>query len=68
MDRVRLAGLYGVDVTYRPAPETEIAVPEDTVVAVLAALGVDASTPAPSRTPWPRTSSAPRTVCSAPAR
>ncbi|WNI15510.1 4-alpha-glucanotransferase [Actinacidiphila sp. ITFR-21] len=45
MDRVRLAALYGVDVTYRPAPGTEVAVPEDTVVAVLAALGVDASTP-----------------------
>ncbi|MFC4035422.1 4-alpha-glucanotransferase [Streptomyces polygonati] len=44
MDRVRLAALYGVDVSYRPAPGTEVAVPEDTVVAVLAALGVDAST------------------------
>jgi 4-alpha-glucanotransferase len=44
MDRVRLAALYGVDVTYRPSPETEVPVPEDTVVAVLAALGVDAST------------------------
>lgn len=45
MDRERLAGLYGVDVTYRPAAGTGIPVPEDTVVAVLAALGVDASTP-----------------------
>jgi len=45
MTRVRLAGLYGVDVTYRPAPDTEVPVPENTVVAVLAALGVDASTP-----------------------
>ncbi|MFF6956626.1 4-alpha-glucanotransferase [Streptomyces sp. NPDC008317] len=45
MDRVRLAGLYGVDVTYRPAPGREVPVPEETVVAVLAALGVDASTP-----------------------
>src|SRR5882757_7128028 len=44
MDRERLAALYGVDVTYRPAPGTEIAVPTDTVVAVLAALGVDATT------------------------
>ncbi|MYS24732.1 4-alpha-glucanotransferase [Streptomyces sp. DvalAA-14] len=44
MDRVRLAALYGVDVTYRPAPGAEVAVPEETVVAVLAALGVDAST------------------------
>ena len=44
MDRVRLAGLYGVDVTYRPTADTEIPVPEETIVAVLAALGVDAST------------------------
>jgi 4-alpha-glucanotransferase len=46
MDRVRLAGLYGVDVTYSPAPGKAVPIPEDTVVAVLAALGVDASTPA----------------------
>ncbi|MDX6353123.1 MAG: 4-alpha-glucanotransferase, partial [Streptomyces sp.] len=45
MDRARLAAAYGVDVTYAPAPGTEIAVPEDTVVAVLGALGVDATTP-----------------------
>ncbi|NUS13113.1 MAG: 4-alpha-glucanotransferase [Streptomyces sp.] len=45
MDRARLAALHGVDVTYRPAPGQEVAVAEDTVVAVLAALGVDASTP-----------------------
>ncbi|SFF49433.1 4-alpha-glucanotransferase [Actinacidiphila alni] len=44
-DRVRLAGLYGVDTAYRPAPGREVPVPEETVVAVLAALGVDASTP-----------------------
>jgi 4-alpha-glucanotransferase len=44
MDRERLAGLYGVDVAYRPTAETEVPVPEDTIVAVLAALGVDAST------------------------
>lgn len=44
MDRVRLAGLYGVDVTYRPTADTEVPVPEETIVAVLAALGVDAST------------------------
>lgn len=44
MDRVRLAGLYGVDVTYRPSPGREVPVPEETVVAVLAALGVDATT------------------------
>lgn len=45
MDRVRLAALYGVDLTYRPTPTAEHPVPDDTVVAVLAALGVDASTP-----------------------
>ncbi|HEY3479325.1 MAG TPA: 4-alpha-glucanotransferase, partial [Streptomyces sp.] len=44
MDRVRLAGLYGVDVTYSPGPGREVPVAEETVVAVLAALGVDAST------------------------
>jgi 4-alpha-glucanotransferase len=44
MDRARLAALHGVDVTYRPAPGQEVAVSEETVVAVLAALGVDAST------------------------
>ncbi|MFI0896832.1 4-alpha-glucanotransferase [Streptomyces sp. NPDC020983] len=45
MDRARLAALHGVDVTYSPAPGREVAVAGDTVVAVLAALGVDASTP-----------------------
>ncbi|SDO08847.1 4-alpha-glucanotransferase [Actinacidiphila guanduensis] len=44
MDRARLAGLYGVDTAYRPTPDTEVPVPEETIVAVLAALGVDAST------------------------
>lgn len=45
MDRERLAALHGVDTTYRPAPDRVVRVPDDTVVAVLAALGVDASTP-----------------------
>ncbi|MDF9813296.1 4-alpha-glucanotransferase [Streptomyces sp. SPB162] len=45
MDRERLAALHGVDTTYRPGPDREVRVPEETVVAVLAALGVDASTP-----------------------
>jgi 4-alpha-glucanotransferase len=45
MDRARLAALHGVDVTYSPGPGQEVAVAENTVVAVLAALGVDASTP-----------------------
>jgi 4-alpha-glucanotransferase len=44
MERVRLAALYGVDVTYRPAPGAEVKVSEDTVIAVLASLGVDATT------------------------
>jgi 4-alpha-glucanotransferase len=49
MDRSRLAGMYGVDVAYRPAAGTSVPVSEETVVAVLAALGVDASTPAAVR-------------------
>jgi 4-alpha-glucanotransferase len=48
-ERARLAALHGVDTSYRPAPDQEIRVPEETVVAVLAALGVDASTPAAVR-------------------
>ncbi|WP_329187853.1 4-alpha-glucanotransferase [Actinacidiphila glaucinigra] len=48
-DRDRLAALHGVDVTYRPSPDREVRVPDRTVVAVLAALGVDASTPAAVR-------------------
>lgn len=44
-DLGRLAGLYGVATSYRPAPRTVVDVPQRTVVAVLAALGVDASTP-----------------------
>ncbi|MFI9718236.1 4-alpha-glucanotransferase [Streptomyces sp. NPDC052396] len=45
MDRARLAELHGVATSYQPAPGQSVPVPEDTVVAVLAALGVDASTP-----------------------
>ncbi|MCQ4045408.1 4-alpha-glucanotransferase [Streptantibioticus rubrisoli] len=41
----RLAALHGVDTRYEPAPGRVVRVPEATVVAVLAALGVDASTP-----------------------
>jgi 4-alpha-glucanotransferase len=44
-DLGRLAGRYGVATSYRPAPGTVVDVPADTVIAVLAALGVDASTP-----------------------
>ncbi|MEU8875770.1 4-alpha-glucanotransferase [Streptomyces javensis] len=45
MGRARLAELHGVATSYDPAPGRTVQVPEDTVVAVLAALGVDASTP-----------------------
>ncbi|MGP3980004.1 4-alpha-glucanotransferase [Streptomyces sp. KR80] len=45
MGRARLAALHGVATAYEPAPGRTVDVPEDTVVAVLAALGVDASTP-----------------------
>ncbi|MGI5352429.1 4-alpha-glucanotransferase [Streptomyces sp. CA-250714] len=41
----RLAAAHGVSLSYEPAPGREIRVPEETVVSVLAALGVDASTP-----------------------
>ncbi|MCC3767793.1 4-alpha-glucanotransferase [Streptomyces sp. UNOC14_S4] len=45
MGRERLAALHGVATSYSPAPGRRVAVLEETVVAVLAALGVDASTP-----------------------
>ncbi|MET7937693.1 4-alpha-glucanotransferase [Streptomyces sp. NPDC005322] len=45
MGRARLAELHGVATSYEPAPGRTVRVPEDTVIAVLAALGVDASTP-----------------------
>ncbi|NGN69834.1 4-alpha-glucanotransferase [Streptomyces sp. A7024] len=41
----RLAALHGVATSFSPAPGRTATVPEDTVVAVLAAMGVDASTP-----------------------
>ncbi|GAB2613642.1 4-alpha-glucanotransferase [Streptomyces capparidis] len=44
-DLAALAARHGVDVTYEPSPGEVVRVPEETVVAVLAALGVDASTP-----------------------
>ena len=40
-----LAARHGVDTCYQPSPGNIVAVPADTVIAVLAALGVDASTP-----------------------
>ncbi|MFG2191659.1 4-alpha-glucanotransferase [Streptomyces sp. NPDC048639] len=45
MGRARLAALHGVATFYEPSPGHRVDVPDDTVVAVLAALGVDASTP-----------------------
>ncbi|MET9292602.1 4-alpha-glucanotransferase [Streptomyces sp. NPDC003077] len=44
-DRVRLARLHGVATSYEPSPGRTVHVGDETVVAVLAALGVDASTP-----------------------
>ncbi|MFD7611951.1 4-alpha-glucanotransferase [Streptomyces sp. NPDC059828] len=41
----RLAALHGVATSHSPSPGVTVPVPEATVVAVLAALGVDASTP-----------------------
>ncbi|MGQ4514037.1 4-alpha-glucanotransferase [Streptomyces sp. DW26H14] len=46
MGLARLAELHGVATAYAPSPTAEVRVPDATVVAVLAALGVDASTPA----------------------
>ncbi|MEV7089636.1 4-alpha-glucanotransferase [Streptomyces sp. NPDC093085] len=45
MALARLAELHGVATAYAPAPGTDVPVPDATVVSVLAALGVDASTP-----------------------
>ncbi|MEU3523527.1 4-alpha-glucanotransferase [Streptomyces sp. NPDC038707] len=44
-DLARLAGLYGVATSYRPAPDRTVQVPASAVTAALAALGVDASGP-----------------------
>lgn len=41
----RLAALHGVATTFSPSPGVTQVVPDDTVVAVLGALGVDATTP-----------------------
>ncbi|MBM9621562.1 4-alpha-glucanotransferase [Streptomyces zhihengii] len=45
MGLARLAALHGVATTFSPSPGVTEVVPDDTVVAVLGALGVDASTP-----------------------
>lgn len=41
----RLAAAHGVSPSYEPAPGRTVDVPEESVIAVLAALGIDASTP-----------------------
>ncbi|MFF8590570.1 4-alpha-glucanotransferase [Streptomyces sp. NPDC015220] len=45
----RLAGLHGVATSYDPAPGRTVAASADAIVAVLAALDVDASTPEATR-------------------
>ncbi|WP_043264362.1 4-alpha-glucanotransferase [Streptomyces sp. CT34] len=50
MGRARLARLHGIATSYEPSPGRAVHVSEDTVVAVLAALDVDASTPHAVRT------------------
>ncbi|MFG2892827.1 4-alpha-glucanotransferase [Streptomyces sp. NPDC048248] len=45
MGRKRLAQLHGIAVSYEPSPGQTVHIGDDTVVAVLASLGVDASTP-----------------------
>ncbi|WP_406149077.1 4-alpha-glucanotransferase [Streptomyces sp. NBC_01012] len=42
----RLAALHGVATSFSPSADVTVSVPDDTVIAVLAALGVDAATPA----------------------
>ncbi|MEV0091592.1 4-alpha-glucanotransferase [Streptomyces sp. NPDC050738] len=49
MALARLAELHGVATSYAPSGDVTVQVPDATVVAVLAALGVDASTPAAIR-------------------
>ncbi|MFG2716832.1 4-alpha-glucanotransferase [Streptomyces sp. NPDC048416] len=45
MTLARLAARHGVATSYAPSPDVTVHVPDATVVAVLAALGVDAATP-----------------------
>ncbi|MER6228993.1 4-alpha-glucanotransferase [[Kitasatospora] papulosa] len=45
----RLAALHGVATSFSPSADVTVSVPDDTVIAVLAALGVDADTPADVR-------------------
>ncbi|MFD9498752.1 4-alpha-glucanotransferase [Streptomyces sp. NPDC060035] len=46
MGLFRLAALHGVATSFSPSTDVTVSVPDDTVKAVLAALGVDAATPA----------------------
>ncbi|EDY64910.2 conserved hypothetical protein, partial [Streptomyces pristinaespiralis ATCC 25486] len=68
MGLARLAELHGVATTFSPAKGVTVAVPDATVVAVLAALDIDASTPEAVRTALDRAERAaagrllPRTV------
>ncbi|GAU68159.1 putative 4-alpha-glucanotransferase [Streptomyces sp. NBRC 110611] len=50
MGRARLARLHGIATSYEPSPGRSVQIGDDTVIAVLAALGVDASTPQAVRT------------------
>ncbi|MFI1305661.1 4-alpha-glucanotransferase [Streptomyces sioyaensis] len=74
MGRARLARLHGIATSYEPAPGRSVQIADDTVVAVLAALGVDASTPHAVRTALAARADAtgaallPRTVVARPAR
>ncbi|MEU1124303.1 4-alpha-glucanotransferase [Streptomyces sp. NPDC005899] len=45
----RLAALHGVATSYSPSADVTVSVPDETVTAVLGALGVDAATPADVR-------------------
>ncbi|MFG2861263.1 4-alpha-glucanotransferase [Streptomyces sioyaensis] len=74
MGRARLARLHGIATSYEPAPGRSVQITDDTVVAVLAALGVDASTPHAVRTALAASAEAtdaallPRTVVARPTR
>ncbi|WP_405808266.1 4-alpha-glucanotransferase [Streptomyces sp. NBC_00210] len=58
MGLARLAALHGVATAYAPSEGVSVAVPDATVVAVLAALGVDAATPTALRDALARAESA----------
>ncbi|MCM2391985.1 4-alpha-glucanotransferase [Streptomyces albipurpureus] len=58
MGLARLAALYGVATAYSPSEGVTVPVPEATVIAVLAALGIDAAGPAQIRSALDRAESA----------